>query len=69
MSTPPLSRGMKMLELSGMTHLCKGLVVVLVTAYILIHLFPSALTYLALVPAIEKGAQALEERLAVAQIA
>ncbi|KAL1357832.1 hypothetical protein HN51_009692 [Arachis hypogaea] len=35
----------------GFTKLCKGLGVVLVAAHILVYLFPSSLTYLALVPA------------------
>ncbi|KAL5652801.1 hypothetical protein ACJX0J_038259, partial [Zea mays] len=36
---------------TGFTRLCKGLAVVLLLAHILVHLFPSAATYLTLIPA------------------
>ncbi|PWA69828.1 rhomboid protein-related protein [Artemisia annua] len=36
---------------SGFTRLCKGLTAVLVCGYIAVQIFPSALTYLALIPA------------------
>ncbi|XP_057445788.1 rhomboid-like protein 19 [Lotus japonicus] len=36
---------------SGFTRLCKGLAVVLVGSHLLIHFFPSAVNYLALIPA------------------
>ncbi|PWZ06678.1 Rhomboid-like protein 19 [Zea mays] len=36
---------------TGFTRLCKGLAVVLFLAHILVHLFPSAATYLTLIPA------------------
>lgn len=34
----------------GYTKLCKGLAVILLLVHLLIQLFPSAVTYLALVP-------------------
>ncbi|KAK7277314.1 hypothetical protein RIF29_18465 [Crotalaria pallida] len=50
MSTPAaLSGGTGLF--SGITRLCKGLAVVLISAHILLHLFPSAVAYLALIPA------------------
>jgi hypothetical protein len=36
---------------TGFTRLCKGLAVILFLAHILVHLFPSAATYLTLIPA------------------
>lgn len=36
---------------TGFTRLCKGLSVILVSGYILLQIFPSAATYLALIPA------------------
>jgi hypothetical protein len=36
---------------TGFTKLCKGLAVVLFLGHVLIQLFPSAATYLALIPA------------------
>ncbi|XP_066379754.1 rhomboid-like protein 19 isoform X1 [Miscanthus floridulus] len=36
---------------TGFTKLCKGLAVILFLAHILVHLFPSAATYLTLIPA------------------
>ncbi|KAK2366397.1 rhomboid protein [Trifolium repens] len=45
MSTPPLPL------FSGTTRLCKGLAVVLLAVHVLINFFPSALNYLALIPA------------------
>uniref|UniRef100_A0A1D1XS99 Transmembrane protein 115 n=1 Tax=Anthurium amnicola TaxID=1678845 RepID=A0A1D1XS99_9ARAE len=36
---------------SGFTHLCKGLALVLVGGYALLQIFPSAVNYLALIPA------------------
>ncbi|KAH7662633.1 putative membrane protein [Dioscorea alata] len=36
---------------SGFTRLCKGLSVILVGGYVLLQIFPSAATYLALIPA------------------
>ncbi|KAJ7970431.1 rhomboid-like protein 19 [Quillaja saponaria] len=49
MSTPALS-GVTSL-VSGFTRLCKGLAVVLVGGHIVVQLFPSAITYIALIPA------------------
>ncbi|XP_054805024.1 rhomboid-like protein 19 isoform X2 [Prosopis cineraria] len=49
MSTPALSGGTSLF--SGFTRLCKGLAVVLVGGHIVIQIFPSAVTYLALIPA------------------
>ncbi|CAL0328439.1 unnamed protein product [Lupinus luteus] len=49
MSTPALS-GVSG-PFSGITKLCKGLVVVLISGHILVQLFPSVVTYLALIPA------------------
>lgn len=53
MSTPPpsQSQGTRLLGASGFTRLCKGLSVVLIALHIVVHLFPSAITYLALIPA------------------
>ncbi|TKY51573.1 Rhomboid protein 19 [Spatholobus suberectus] len=55
MSTPPLSlsqsQGTRLLGASGFTRLCKGISLVLIALHILLHLFPSAITYLALIPA------------------
>lgn len=36
---------------SGFSRLCKGIAVVLIGGHILVHLLPSAITYLALIPA------------------
>lgn len=36
---------------SGFSRLCKGIAVVLIAGHILVHLLPSAITYLALIPA------------------
>ncbi|XP_041000336.1 rhomboid-like protein 19 [Juglans microcarpa x Juglans regia] len=49
MSTPALSGGTSFY--SGFTRLCKGLAVVLLGGHIVVQLFPSAITYLALIPA------------------
>ncbi|KAL6569064.1 hypothetical protein OROGR_000789 [Orobanche gracilis] len=49
MSTPPLSGGTSLF--SGITKLCKGLAVVLISGHIVVQLFPSAVTYLAVIPA------------------
>ncbi|KAF5467139.1 hypothetical protein F2P56_016997 [Juglans regia] len=49
MSTPVLSGGTSFY--SGFTRLCKGLAVVLLGGHIVVQLFPSAITYLALIPA------------------
>ncbi|XP_028782413.1 rhomboid-like protein 19 [Neltuma alba] len=49
MSTPALSGGTSLF--SGFTRLCKGLAVVLVGGHIAIQVFPSAVAYLALIPA------------------
>ncbi|KAK7380734.1 hypothetical protein VNO78_33251 [Psophocarpus tetragonolobus] len=49
MSTPTLSGGTSLF--SGFTRLCKGLAVVLVCGHIAVRFFPSAVTYLALIPA------------------
>ncbi|KAF7820119.1 rhomboid-like protein 19 [Senna tora] len=49
MSTPALSGGTSVF--SGFTPLCKGLAVVLVVGHIVVQVFPSAVTYLALIPA------------------
>lgn len=45
----PLSGGTSLV--SGFTKLCKGLAVVLVGGHIVVRIFPSAVTYLALIPA------------------
>ncbi|XP_057979560.1 rhomboid-like protein 19 [Malania oleifera] len=47
MSSPALSGGL----FSGFTRLCKGLAVILVSGHIVVQIFPSAVTYLALIPA------------------
>jgi len=44
-------QGTRLLGASGFTRLCKGLSVVLIALHIVVHLFPSAVTYLALIPA------------------
>ncbi|KAL5173391.1 Rhomboid-like protein 19 [Glycine soja] len=49
MSTPALSGGTGLF--SGFTRLCKGLAVVLVCGHIAVQFFPSAVNYLALIPA------------------
>ncbi|KAG2729928.1 hypothetical protein I3843_01G266200 [Carya illinoinensis] len=49
MSTPVLSGGSSFY--SGFTRLCKGLAVVLLGGHIVVQLFPSAISYLALIPA------------------
>ncbi|KAJ7975081.1 rhomboid-like protein 19 [Quillaja saponaria] len=49
MSTPSLSVGTNLV--SGFTRLCKGLAVVLVAGHIVVQLFPSAISYVALIPA------------------
>ncbi|XP_030931580.1 rhomboid-like protein 19 [Quercus lobata] len=49
MSTPALSGGASFY--SGFSRLCKGIAVVLIGGHILVHLLPSAITYLALIPA------------------
>ncbi|KAM7499152.1 hypothetical protein LguiA_023566 [Lonicera macranthoides] len=49
MSTPALSGGTSFF--TGFTRLCKGLAVVLVCGHIVVQIFPSAVTYLALIPA------------------
>jgi membrane associated rhomboid family serine protease len=49
MSTPALSGGTSFF--TGFTKLCKGLAVVLVCGHIALQIFPSAVTYLALIPA------------------
>ncbi|XP_050250156.1 rhomboid-like protein 19 [Quercus robur] len=49
MSTPALSGGASLY--SGFSRLCKGIAVVLIGGHILVHLLPSAITYLALIPA------------------
>ncbi|KAF7811779.1 rhomboid-like protein 19 [Senna tora] len=49
MSTPVLSGGTNLF--SGFTRLCKGLAAVLIGSHIVIQFFPSAITYLALIPA------------------
>lgn len=36
---------------TGFTRLCKGMAVVLVGGYIVVHIVPSAISYLALIPA------------------
>jgi flagellar biogenesis protein FliO len=36
---------------TGFTKLCKGLAIILFLAHILVRLFPSAASYLALIPA------------------
>ncbi|KAG4998037.1 hypothetical protein AAZX31_10G200800 [Glycine max] len=55
MSTPPLSVSLsqctRLFGASGFTRLCKGLSLVLISLHILLHLFPSAITCLALIPA------------------
>ncbi|KAK4578847.1 hypothetical protein RGQ29_028792 [Quercus rubra] len=49
MSTPALSGGASFY--SGFSRLCKGIAVVLIGGHILVHLLPSAIAYLALIPA------------------
>ncbi|CAK9152246.1 unnamed protein product [Ilex paraguariensis] len=49
MSTPALSGGASLF--TGFTRLCKGLAVVLVGGHIVLQIFPSAASYLALIPA------------------
>lgn len=49
MSSPALSGGAGFF--SGFTRLCKGLAVVLVGGHIVVQIFPSAVSYLALIPA------------------
>lgn len=49
MSSPPLSGGTRLF--SGFTRLCKGLAVVLLCGHIAIQIIPSAVAYLALIPA------------------
>ncbi|XP_075671359.1 rhomboid-like protein 19 [Castanea sativa] len=49
MSTPALSAGASLY--SGFSRLCKGIAVFLIGGHILVHLLPSAITYLALIPA------------------
>ncbi|KAM7504450.1 hypothetical protein LguiB_003354 [Lonicera macranthoides] len=49
MSTSALSGGTSFF--TGFTRLCKGLAVVLVCGHIVVQIFPSAVTYLALIPA------------------
>ncbi|KAL0002876.1 hypothetical protein SO802_016657 [Lithocarpus litseifolius] len=49
MSTPALSGGASLY--SGFSRLCKGIAVVLIGGHILVHLLPSAISYLALIPA------------------
>ncbi|CAL0333402.1 unnamed protein product [Lupinus luteus] len=49
MSNPSLSLGTGLF--SGITKLCKGLAVILISGHIVVHLFPSSVTYLALIPA------------------
>ncbi|MED6126507.1 Rhomboid-like protein 19 [Stylosanthes scabra] len=54
-TTQPLplsvSAGTSPFSMSGFTRLCKGLAVVLIAAHIVVTLFPSAVTYVALIPA------------------
>ncbi|GLT70113.1 hypothetical protein SLA2020_422110 [Shorea laevis] len=49
MSSPAVSVGTS--AFGGFTRLCKGLAVVLVIGHVLVQLLPSAVTYLALIPA------------------
>ncbi|XP_028084555.1 rhomboid-like protein 19 isoform X1 [Camellia sinensis] len=49
MSSPAISGGTSFF--SGFTRLCKGLAVVLVGGHIVVQILPSAVTYLALIPA------------------
>ncbi|PIN11100.1 putative membrane protein [Handroanthus impetiginosus] len=50
MSTPQLSGG-GMSIYSGFTRLCKGLAVVLIGGHLVVQILPSAVSYLALIPA------------------
>ncbi|CAA2961121.1 rhomboid-like protein 19 [Olea europaea var. sylvestris] len=50
MSSPQLSAGTMTLY-TGFTRLCKGIAVVLVGGHIVVQILPSALSYLALIPA------------------
>ncbi|KAL9351530.1 hypothetical protein Peur_054210 [Populus x canadensis] len=49
MSSPPILGGASLF--TGFTKLCKGLAVVLVAGHIVVQIFPSAVNYLALIPA------------------
>ncbi|KAF5729507.1 hypothetical protein HS088_TW21G01674 [Tripterygium wilfordii] len=49
MSSPALSGGASLF--TGFTRLCKGLAVVLIGGHVVVQILPSALTYLALIPA------------------
>ncbi|KAL6498254.1 Rhomboid-like protein 19 [Orobanche gracilis] len=43
--------GTRVLSGGGFTRLCKGLSLILLALHLLLHIFPSAITYLALIPA------------------
>ncbi|KAF5733757.1 hypothetical protein HS088_TW16G00197 [Tripterygium wilfordii] len=49
MSSPALSGGASLF--TGFTRLCKGLAVVLIGGHVVVQILPTALTYLALIPA------------------
>ncbi|KAL7109450.1 hypothetical protein ACP275_06G175700 [Erythranthe tilingii] len=51
MSSSQLSGGGGMSIYSGFTRLCKGLAVVLIAGHIVVQIIPSAVSYLALIPA------------------